>query len=134
MKCVDLAQLAGRRYRLAHDPAAEHERGGKADPWLLTIPCQRGHFYPHSATDGRGPTSRKLASLPFVTITQDGADGVNLIFPAERFKEVAQIAKPRRRRQLTATQRAAARERLAKFAFSPARKAPENDHKPLPTA
>jgi hypothetical protein len=77
------------------------------DPVLLTIPARFGHFYPQSAThvgfatSGRGPTARKLASLPYVTITQEASDGYNLAFPAGRFNEVARIARPNRRRQLS---------------------------------
>jgi len=130
LDCIDLRTIAGNRYRLAHD----HKPDVRAtdDPWLLTIPAQFGHFYPHSAeligfaTNSRGPMARKLAALSFVTITQEGSDGYNLTFPAERFAEVALIARPKRRRQLTPEQRQAAIDRLADFRFSPAGGAQES--------
>jgi hypothetical protein len=102
MDCIDLRPLAGKRYRLAHDPAAECESGGRTDPWLLTIPCLRGHFYPHSdrligyASDGRGPTIKALASWPMVTVLNEGTDGINVAFPPELFAKVARLVKPTR--------------------------------------
>jgi hypothetical protein len=121
MDCIDLRKLAGKRFRVARDEAAEHEPGGRNDPWLVTIPCQRGHFYPHSATligfasNSRGGTIKRLAAMPGVTVLNDGADGLNLAFPAELFPAVPRMVKPRRRRQLNQEQR----DRLAAMGFKP---------------
>jgi hypothetical protein len=82
------------------------------DPWLLVIPCQFGHIYPHSAThlgfasNGCGQVAKTVAALPGATITQDGSDGMNITFPVELFDQVAALVKPRRKRQLTPEQRA----------------------------
>jgi hypothetical protein len=114
--CVDLRALAGDRFRVAHDPAyhAEHgDRGRTDDPWLLTIPCRFGHFFPWGgnrlafSTNTRGGTAKVLTSLPFVQMEQDAEDGYTLTFAVGHFDEVAQLAKPKRRRRLTSDHRQA---------------------------
>ena len=103
--CIDLRELAGTRYRLAHDHKPDVR--STDDAWLIQIPATFGHFYPHGgnligfATSNRGPTARKLAALEGVTVEQDADDGLNLVFPVERFAAVAKIARPKRRRQLS---------------------------------
>jgi hypothetical protein len=71
--------------------------------------------------------SGKIRRLPFVSVEQDGDDGVNATFHVDRFDEVARIMKPRRRRRLSPEQREACGRRLAKFRFQPARQAPQNN-------
>ena len=65
--CIDLRQIAGKRYRIGRDEAYAAEYGARGftdDPWLITIPAQFGHFYPHSdkligfATNNRGHVAR----------------------------------------------------------------------------
>jgi hypothetical protein len=105
--CIDLKQLAGKRYRLDYDPARQKRDD---DPWLLTIPCRHGHIYPHSAellgiaTNTR-TTGLKLAKLPGVEMWQDGDDGCNLTFPPHVFAKVASVVKPKRRKVLSEEQR-----------------------------
>lgn len=109
---VDLRAVAGKRYQLEYE---ESHRGKADEPWLLLIPCQCGHIYPHSdkllgvATNGRGSLTQKIARLPGVEVVQDGDDGINAVFPASLFAKVAAIVKPKRKRQVSAKER----ERLA---------------------
>lgn len=109
--CPDLRQLAGNRFRLAHDPAAACEPGGRNDPWLLTIPCLYGEIYPHGpdrlgfASKSRGPIANAVAALPSAEIAQCGDDGMNITFPVSLFKRVTAIVKPRRKRRLSPEQR-----------------------------
>jgi hypothetical protein len=97
------------------------------DPWLQVILCRAGHICPWggstlaAVTDTAGPTARRLAALDFATVHQDGSDGMTILFPVEKFPEVAALMHPRRRRRMTEEQRQAAAERLAKYAFTPAR-------------
>jgi hypothetical protein len=130
MDCVNLRERFGRRYRVEYEESYYAQHGPRArtdDPWLQIIPCQAGHIYPWggstlaASTNGRGPTANKLMALPGTTVHQDGSDGMTILFPVERFAEVAALMHPKRRRQMTAEQRQAAAERLAKYAFPPAR-------------
>ena len=130
MDCVNLKERFGRKYRVTYEESHYAQYGPRAqtdDPWLQIIPCRRGHIFPHgdnilaASTNNRGPTAHKLAALDFTTISQDADDGVTLLFPVEKFPEVAKLMHPKRRRQLTEKQRLAAAERLAKYAFTPAR-------------
>jgi hypothetical protein len=84
-ECIDLTPLAGNRYRLDYDPAyaAEYgERGRTADPWLLTIPCQHGHFYPHGgnrlgfATNRRAGIGKLIAPCPSSESSRTPATGL----------------------------------------------------------
>ena len=91
------------------------ERGDAAraeDPWLQIIPCRLGHIFPWggstlaASTNTRGGTARNLAPLDFTTVAQDGDDGLTVLFPVEKFAQVAELMKPRRRRQISETERA----------------------------
>ena len=53
----------------------------------------------------------------FATLHQDGDDGLTVLFPVERFHEVATLMKPRRRRVLSDAERQRLREMGAKYAF-----------------
>lgn len=109
--CPDLRHLAGKRFRTGHDPAAEHEPGGRNDPWLLTIPCQHGEIYPHGAdrlgfaSKTRGEVARAVAALPGAEVVQEASDGMNITFPVDLFDRVAAVVKPRRKRRLSPEQR-----------------------------
>ncbi len=104
---IDLKERFGHKYKVAYDEAA----GARHDPWMVQIPCQHGHFYPHGgreigfATDKRGPIAKRLARLPFTKVVQDGDDGINLIFDIEHFDAIAAIVIPRKRRQVSESER-----------------------------
>ena len=87
-----------------------------------------------AVTDRAGPTARKLAALDFATVHQDGSDGMTVLFPVERFPEVATLMHPKRRRRMTEEQRQAATERLAKYAFTAARQNAAEGQTALETA
>jgi len=130
MDCINLKDRFGSRYRVVYEESyfAEHGQTARADdPWLQVLLCQHGHIYPHggellaAATDKRGGIAKKLAALDCTTVVQDGSDGINATFHVRDFERVAELMKPKRRRRLTVEQRRAAAERLAKYAFRPAR-------------
>lgn len=109
--CIDLKETFGQKYRIAYDESAGHEAGGRNDPWLMLIPCHRGHIYPHGgnllavATATRGGTAKAIRALPGVEVVQDGEDGINATFPVELFPQVAELMKPHRRRQFSDQER-----------------------------
>jgi integrase len=94
--------------------ALEHEAA-----WLMIIPCQDGHICPWggdnlaACTNRGGRIVNKLKALAFATVAQDGDDGAKIVFPAERFEEVAAVMKPRRRRRLSHLQAEMRRKGLA---------------------
>jgi hypothetical protein len=108
VNCIDLKAKFSKRYRIV----SEDGNARNTDPWLWTMPCKHGHIYPHggerlgAATDKRGPLIRKLASIPSAVVEQLGDDGANISFDVADFKAVAAIMRPKRRRQLTAEQKA----------------------------
>jgi hypothetical protein len=59
--------------------------------------------------------AKRLKALPYCRVVQDGDDGANVVFPVDRFEEVAAIMRPRRRRRLPERQRVAVAERLRKY-------------------
>ena len=118
MNCINLKERFGGRYRIGRDPSyhVEHGEHGRADdPWTMILLCQHGHVYPHggdllgAATDKLGGVARALMALPCCTVAQDGDDGVNVTFHVDDFRQVANLLKPRRRRQISEAER----ERLA---------------------
>lgn len=125
--CVDLRQRFGKQFRVKLDKAtymAEPEAyRGIEKPWHYRLLCTSGHIYPHGgellgvATDKRGAVATRLAELDCVTITQDGADGVNGTCHVDDFPKVAANVKPRRQRIPTPTQRTANIERLRAYKF-----------------
>ena len=126
MDCVNLKERFGRKYRVTYEESHYAQYGPRAqtdDPWLQIIPCRRGHIFPHgdnilaASTNNRGPTAHKLAALDFTTVHQDGDDGITIVFPVERFPEVAELMKPRRRRQVSDQERQRLREVGAKYGF-----------------
>lgn len=128
--CVNLRERFGDVYRVQHEESYAADRGEHArtaDPWLMVIPCQHGQIYPHgrdvlaASTNTRGGIARKLAALDCTTVVQDGSDGINATFHVRDFERVAELMKPKRRRRMTEEQQRAAAERLAKYAFKPAR-------------
>jgi len=134
MECVNLKERFGKRFKVRYEESRRADRGDGArlpDPWLMILLCQRGHIFPWggdrlaASTDSPGATARKLAALPGAILHQDGADGMTVVFDVADFAAVAALMHPRRRRQMTEAQRAAATERLAKYAFRPGCKAPE---------
>ena len=81
-------------------------------------PWDETHLVAYTRMAGR--VVQRLKALPFARVHQDGTDGANVVFPVDRFDEVAAIMKPRRRQVLSPEARQAAIERLAKYAFRPA--------------
>lgn len=128
MECVNLKERFGKKYRVDYEESYYAERGDGAradDPWLQTILCQRGRVFPWggdklaASTNGRGPTATKLTGLHFVTVPQDGDDGVTVVFPVDKFAQIAKLMLPRRRRQVSDAERARLAAMGAGFRFSP---------------
>jgi hypothetical protein len=109
MKCINLRQQYGDRFKVRYgeDYSAEYGPNARIEaPVYLEIPCANGFIAPWSdselvaCTKTAGAVARKLKALRFTTTAQDGDDGANVVFPVDRFEEVAAIMKPRRRRRL----------------------------------
>jgi hypothetical protein len=124
--CIDLKKRFGDRYQVTYEEsyAAQHgKRAHKPGPWLMIIPCRNGHIYPQggdllaASTNHRSRVATRLIELPGVTVVQDGSDGVNVAFPIAAFEQVAAVMKPRKRRKLSAKERAERDARLKRFRF-----------------
>jgi hypothetical protein len=102
----------------------------RTDPFGYFIPGSRGHIYVQAddsfgvATIGRRP---KLRTMPWLTVTQDGDDGFNAVFPAERLKTVARMIGADRRRHATPSQLAALAAHGVQHRFSSKRTHPAAD-------
>jgi hypothetical protein len=111
--CIDLRKQFGSKYRISCEESCEQgKHGKKCDPWNAQILCQSGHIYPHSSellgvsTNSRGPIAKRLAALTGIRVLQDGDDGINAVFSMSEFDQIAEIVKPRRKRQLSPEHRA----------------------------
>jgi len=135
MNCINLKQRFGKPFKVVYEESYYAQYGGNArteDPWLMILLCQHGHIYPYGgtklavSTDKAGAVAKRIKALPFAEVVQDGDDGANVVFDVSHFEEVARIMKPRRRRRLSPKQRHRNAERLAKYAFRPARQCPNS--------
>jgi hypothetical protein len=87
--CPNLRELFGDHYRIGHDPVAVTPTARK-DPWLMTLPCQRGTIYPFGLdrlaveVGGRPDTANRLAAIPGVRLHQEGDRERTFVFPAVR--------------------------------------------------
>ncbi len=116
VKPINLKQRFGRRYKIEYDPAYYAEYGKRArieDPWLQIIPCHHGEIFPFggdllaASTSCKGSIATRLSKLNCCELQQDGSDGVTVIFHVDDFRKIADLIRPRRRRQLTEAQRKA---------------------------
>ena len=133
-ECVNLKERFGDRFKVANEESYQAERGdhGRAeDPWLMVILCLNGEIYPYgddqlvASTKVAGGVARALTALAFTTLHKDGSDGADVIFPVDRFDEVAGIMKPRKRRRVSDAERKRLAEMGAKFRFSPGAQVPQ---------
>jgi hypothetical protein len=124
--CVNLKDRYGDVYKVVYEESYYVECGPNArvvDPWLMVVICKHGEIYPWSESELVASTARKgsiagrLKSLPYTSLHRDGADGADVIFPVDRFDEVAEIMRPRRRRRLSASERLRLAKIGAKFRF-----------------
>jgi hypothetical protein len=119
MECIDLRENFGRQYKITYDEAydAKGRHRDKLDPWLMQIICQRGTIYPFGGTklvvevDNRSKLAGRMQRLGCVTPIQKGDHEKSFLFDVEHFDEVAEIVRPRRRRQVSDE----VRERLARL-------------------
>jgi hypothetical protein len=85
------------------------EGGQRSDPYAFVIEGSRGQIFVYG--EGRFGVATignrlKLRAQPWLTITQDGDDGFNAVFPAERLNSVARLIGAYRRRKLNPEHRA----------------------------
>jgi len=118
---VDLKKDYGDRYKIALDPAGQDEYNGKRDPWMYIIPCKYGNIYPYSAKGdkpellgfwctGSGKRQQIKEQFPHFKVHSWSDDGEAIfLFPRSDLDALAELAKPRRKRVVSAEER----ERLA---------------------
>jgi hypothetical protein len=137
--CINLRRSFGQRYKIGFDEAAV-TWGERADPWMQTLPCQKGVIFPHSRNmlaveiDNRPITAKLVAGISGIVIHQDGDHEKTFLFPVDLFDQVAAIIKPRKRRRLSEEQKAKCVARLAKYCPKSPRQSAGEDLEPLATA
>jgi hypothetical protein len=101
MQCIDLRTVG--RYRVWNE--AENRAARKADnPWDLVAPGRSGFIAPWgpdtlvACTNRQTTTDLILRAVPPAVVAQDGTDGQNVVFPADRVGVVAKILRVRTRR------------------------------------
>jgi len=111
MKCINLLEVFGNHYRITFDPAYS-ARGvpcGKLDCWMMQVPCQgRGvTIYPYGGNslavevDRRPSIAAKLRGIEGLKLHQDGDNETTFLFDVALFEQVAEVVKPRRKRQVS---------------------------------
>lgn len=124
MDCINLKEHFGKRFRIRYEESyyVNRTRDTLVDPWLMVLLCRYGHVFPHggnllaASVDGHPKLASVLRQLPCCRVHQDGDDGeLTMVFDVSDFAKVAAVMRPKRRRQLSEAQRAAAAERLARF-------------------
>lgn len=121
-ECINLKERFGQKYKVTYEESyyAERTIDSLVDPWMMILLCRNGHICPWgdsllaACTKTNGPVANRLRKLSFVTVAQDGADGVNVLFDVKHFDKIAAIMLPRRRRTLSEEQKQKCVERLQK--------------------
>lgn len=129
MDCVDLKAEFGSQFRVIPEPGTYQGEYGESartsDPWLLIVPCKFGHIYPHGksmlgvSVDTRGKIAKRISELPFVTVVQDGDDGINAIFHKKHFLKIAELVVPRKRRKLSEEHKAKLLKATEQYRYKP---------------
>jgi hypothetical protein len=133
-KCVNLREMFGQRFKIGWDPAYDPKGIHEKDPWMMTLPCQKGVIYPQGGEmlaveiDNRPITAKQVAAIPGIVCHQDGDHEKTFLFHVDLFDQVAEMVKPRKRRRLSDGQMAKCIDRLAKHRPRPL---PQSDGKPL---
>jgi hypothetical protein len=110
--------LYGDKYRIIWDEA---RIAPSTDPWLALVKCRIGTIGPFgdgllvASVDRHPRLAAKIGQLPFCRVHQLGDDGANIVFPVERFAEVAELMGACRRRRLSPERAAAVTAQLAKW-------------------
>jgi hypothetical protein len=126
--CVNLRAKFGDRWKITFEPSYYADRGplGRTDdPWLQQIECVHGTICPWgddklgACTKHRGPVASQLAALDCVTVAQEGTDGSNATFHIDDIEIIAEVMKPRRKRQVSPAMREHLRNIGATTRFSP---------------
>lgn len=118
LECVNLQQEFGDRYRVGHDPAST-PRGATENPWCQRIPTRSGEIYPFGnetlivEVEGHNYLKARLSRLDCCEIHQDGDDFGSFKFHVSDFDRIAEVVKPRRKRQISEEER----QRLAAIGF-----------------
>ena len=128
--CINLREQFGQQWRIEYEESRPVKgEGSQSDNmWLQMIPCQHGHICPWgldllaACPNSRGTIAKRLKTLPFVAVVQDGDDGINATFHVDRIEEVAQIMRPKRKRPPRTEAQRQATERLGKYRFQPGKK------------
>lgn len=115
VSCINIREKYPEYHVTNEETVALHCR----DPWYAQIPCYNGHIGVYGGNDLMACTVSKysctvrLRRLPYITVTQDGDDGVNFRFPSEHFSEVAGIMRAKKKKRVSPE----TRERLRKMGF-----------------
>ena len=103
--CINLKEQFGKKYQVRYEESYYAEYGPNAvtkAPQMMFIPCKNGHICPWdnnllaACTNASGSVATRLRKLPFITIAQDGDDGVNATFEAKHMDKIAAIMRPRK--------------------------------------
>ena len=109
-----LEKIAGRRYRLGWDEAADYEPGKNTHLRAMyqIIPWKFGEIYQHASNDlawyctsGRIKERLKAEALEWLDLHLDCDGEAIFIFPTKRFPEICKLAKPKRRRIISEKER-----------------------------
>jgi hypothetical protein len=123
--CVNLMSRFGTQYKIdwdeCYDPANRPKEN--LDPWHMTIPCERGTITPYGDSklsvmvDYRPITAKRLSELGVCKLYQDGDHEKTFLFDVADFDTVAEIVKPRRKRQVSEQERQRLATMSAKHGF-----------------
>jgi len=103
---LNLKQMYGDKYRVELDGAAQ-------SAWHLWVLCKFGHIYPYSGKllayfcESGGIRAKLKRDHPEIECPQWGDDGVAVfLFTPDQFGIIAEYAKPKKRRKLSAEHKA----------------------------
>jgi hypothetical protein len=111
MNCLNLMNMVGDKYPITFDPAysARNVPRAKLDAGMMELVCRgRGvTIYPYGGdilaveVDRRPSIAAKLKTIEGLKLHQDGDVEKTFLFNVALFEQVAEVVKPRRKRQVS---------------------------------
>jgi hypothetical protein len=117
---IDLATIAGTKYRITMDPSGINDTDRESRAWYLRVPAKYGLIASHSSTEllaycNAPRVFARLLKVPTTKIRQAGDTELSASFAPTYLGAVAEVLKAYRRPRLSDAERSRRAEQVRSF-------------------